>query len=370
MEAGAQIGKITGGWLNVTWKSMRANPGEADKACVQVGREELRKAHYNTPDASNALFGEHELEKIRYQLGANITWIQMDLHVQPGWTKATLTSKGHISVTWQLFDTRADKVVLTLKTETPFQDVSTVDAGDNPELAMFRKAFRQLLAEKEFAAFMRPDAPEPVGSSGKAPSIKIALDTAGPSLALPDDFGQVLDSFLTLEPGQVLGSAFLISPDGYALTAAHVVSGLKTVPTRLHSGIVLDAEVIRINDESDVALIKLPGSSFKALSVVLSGEPQIGSDVFVVGNPRMKELDASVSKGVVSGNRSISGHKYLQTDASANPGSSGGPVLDRKGKVLGVISWKFAGSELQGLAFAVPLGDALSSLNVELPQTR
>ena len=117
------------------------------------------------------------------------------------------------------------------------------------------------------------------------------MDTAGPSLALPDDFGQVLNSFLTLEPGQVLGGAFLISPDGYALTAAHVVSGLKTVPTRLHSGIVLDAEVIRINDESDVALIKLPGSSFKVLSVVLSGEPQIGSDVFVVGNPRMKELD-------------------------------------------------------------------------------
>jgi S1-C subfamily serine protease len=141
------------------------------------------------------------------------------------------------------------------------------------------------------------------------------------------------------------------------------------VPARLHSGIVLDAEVIRINDEADVALIKLPGSSFKALSLRAAGEPPIGSDVFVVGNPRLKELDASVSKGVVSGNRSIGGHKYLQTDAAANPGSSGGPVLDRKGNVLGIISWKFAGAEVQGLAFAVPLADAMSSLNINLAPT-
>ncbi len=366
MEAGTPIGKVTGGWLHVTFRSLRANPGDADKACVQVGREELRKAHYSTPDASNALFGEHQMEKIRYQLGADITFLQMDLHVQPGWIKATLTSKGTISVTWQVFDTRADKVVFTLKTTTSYQDQSTSDGGVNPELGMFRKAFRELLAQKEFAAFMSPDSPEPVGNVGKLPVIKVAPGTAVPSLALPDGFGQVLDSFITLEPGQVLGSAFLISPDGYALTAAHVVSGLKTVPARLHSGIVLDAEVVRINDESDVALIKLPGSSFKALAPAAPGEPPIGSDVFVVGNPRMKELNASVSKGVVSGNRLISGHKYLQTDAAANPGSSGGPVLDRKGTILGVISWKFAGAELQGLAFAVPLGDALSSLNVEL----
>ena len=369
MEAGAPMGKVTGGLLNIAHRSLRANPGEASKACVQVGREELRKAHYTTLDESDTLFGDHQIEKYRYQLGANITWMHLDIHVQPRWSTVTVTSRGNVAVTWQVFDTRADKIVFTLKTLTPFQDVAKEDSGSNPELAMFRKAVRDLLAQKEFAAFMSPDTPEPAGASGNLPAVKITPAADGSAVLLPDDFGVILDAFITLEPGRVIGSAFLISPDGYALTAAHVVSGLKTVPARLHSGIVLDAEVIRINDEADVALIKLPGSSFKALSLRAAGEPPIGSDVFVVGNPRLKELDASVSKGVVSGNRSIGGHKYLQTDAAANPGSSGGPVLDRKGNVLGIISWKFAGAEVQGLAFAVPLADAMSSLNINLAPT-
>ena len=60
---------------------------------------------------------------------------------------------------------------------------------------------------------------------------------------------------------------------------------------------------------------------------------------------------------------------YTRDGLGHAAGSSGGPVLDRKGNVLGIISWKFAGAEVQGLAFAVPLADAMSSLNINLAPT-
>jgi S1-C subfamily serine protease len=85
-----------------------------------------------------------------------------------------------------------------------------------------------------------------------------------------------------------------------------------------------------------------------------------------MGNPAAKELIGSVTKGVVSGNREFAGRKLIQTDAAANPGSSGGPLLDKSGRVIGLISWKFAGAEYQGLAFAVPIREALARLNITM----
>lgn len=366
MEAGAQLGNITAGWLDINYSTLRVNPGDSTAPFVRVGIEELKKARYTVQDDQSTLFSNQAPEKARYQLGADITWMHLDMHAQPGWTKATIGIHGAMNVTWEVFDTRASKVVFSTNTETTCETKVSSDKLGIPLLDLFRGATRQLLAEQSFVDFMRP------GDLGdEAPVSSAVLEVAAPAdaagqLSLPADFSRVLDAFVTLEPGQVVGSAFLISPDGYALTAAHVVSGLKTVPARLRSGVVLDAEVVRIDESMDVALLKLPGSSYKALTLSLRSDPPVGTDAYVIGNPALKELDGSVSKGVISGNRVIDGRKFIQTDAAANPGCSGGPVLDKNGAALGLISWKFAGPELQGLAFAVPVGTALDRLNVRL----
>jgi len=367
METGAPIGKVTGGWLHITFTTLKATPGEGAKGLAHIGMEELRKAHYTVVGDENTLFSEHQIEKNRYQLGANITWIQLDLHFQPGWTSATVSARGAMTTVWQVYDTLAGKVAFSRTTETRYEESSRADSADVAMFGMFRKAFRQLLAEPSWVSFMRPDP----GSAVLPPSA--AMDPisigqgGGPNpVTLPADFPKVLDAFLTLQPGRVLGSAFIISPDGYALTAAHVVSGLKTVPARLRSDVVLDAQVVRIDEDTDVALLKLPGSSFRSFALSAQPSADIGSDVFAVGNPEVKELEASVTKGVVSGNREIEGRKFIQTDAAANPGSSGGPLLDRNGRAIGIISWKFAGPALQGLAFAVPIGVALDRLHLKL----
>ena len=367
METGAPIGKVTGGWLHVPVTTLTATPGEGSKQFAYVAREELLKAHYTIPGGDNQLFGENESAKARYQMGAEIPKIHLDVHMQPGWTSVSSTSNGALTAVWQIYDTLAQKVVFKQTTETAFHHEGPANEGEAEILRMFRKSFRQLLAQPEFAAFMRPGAPGGQTETDAQSELKISVGGSHEKLELPGSFPSVLDSFVAVEPGAALGSGFLISSDGYVLTAAHVVSGLKTVPVRLRGGMVLEATVVRLNENADTALLKIPGSSYRPLIVVGEATPvPVGLDVYAIGNPAAKELTASVSRGVVSGNREIDGRKFIQTDAAANPGSSGGPLLGRDGRVLGLINWKFAGPEYQGLAFAIPIYVGLDRMHVTL----
>jgi S1-C subfamily serine protease len=300
-------------------------------------------------------------------LGAEIPRILLDVHVQPGWSTATVASRGEITVDWQLYDTFAQKVVYKKTLQTPFHKKGKLNDNEPELIEMFRLSIRELLAQEDFAAFMRPGADTAGTLQTSAENLlRITETNTMEAFPLPESFPRVMESFLSVEPGNALGSGFLISSDGYALTAAHVVAGLKTVPVRLKGGMVLEATVVRTNEDVDIALLKLPGMSFPPLALLPESSGTIGSEVYAIGNPAAKELNASVSRGVVSGNREIAGRKFVQTDAAANPGSSGGPLLDRSGRVLGVISWKFAGAEYQGLAFAVQIRDALRLMNVAI----
>jgi len=176
----------------------------------------------------------------------------------------------------------------------------------------------------------------------------------------------LLDSVVTIKPGTGFGSGFIVSTDGYVLTAAHVVSGLKSVPVRLHSGLTLDADVLRIDDGFDVALLKLPGSSHKPIELDHTDAPASGSDAYALGCPAMEELSSSVTKGIVSGEREMAGRKFIQTDVKVNPGNSGGPLVDKDGRAFGIVSWKVTASGYEGLAFAIPISEALKALNLTL----
>ena len=90
--------------------------------------------------------------------------------------------------------------------------------------------------------------------------------------------------------------------------------------------------------------------------------------MFAVGTPA-GVLDFSVSKGVVSAVREIGGKTLLQTDASVNSGNSGGPLLDKTGHVLGIVTWKLRPDQgYEGIAFAVPADVGLRRLNLDLDQ--
>lgn len=160
------------------------------------------------------------------------------------------------------------------------------------------------------------------------------------------------------------GSGVIITNDGYVVTTAHVVDGTEAVLVRSAKGRESAATVVRIDKEHDVALIRLWPGSYTMARLGRSSSVAIGAEVYAIGSPRFEELGQSVSRGIVSGFREIGGHRYIQSDLAVNPGNSGGPLVTRDGRVIGLAAWRVTESE--GLSFFVPIEDAISSLEVDV----
>lgn len=185
-------------------------------------------------------------------------------------------------------------------------------------------------------------------------------------LSLPNDSPAAISATALVRTTVGQGSAVVISPDGYLLTAAHVVGKANNVVVRRKDGREVKARVVRLDTDADVALLHVATPGFFASCLGVSDQAvDVGRDVYAIGAPAGEELSFSISRGIVSGVRTIAGRSYLQTDASINPGNSGGPLLDSGGRVLGVVSWKLADTALEGLGFAVPVESALESLALD-----
>ena len=158
-----------------------------------------------------------------------------------------------------------------------------------------------------------------------------------------------------------LGSGFLISQDGLAITNNHVVEGAVAISVKLDDGRQFDAEVLGRDPLTDVAVIKLKGKTGKlpALALGDSDALRVGDWVMAIGNPF--GLASTVSAGIISAKaREIGAGPYddfLQTDAAINPGNSGGPLFNLKGEVIGINTAIVGGANgvgATGIGFAVP----------------
>jgi serine protease Do len=165
-----------------------------------------------------------------------------------------------------------------------------------------------------------------------------------------------------VERGQ--GSGFIISSDGYILTNNHVVGDVNKIKVVLQDGRTFtDAKVIGTDPDSEVALIKIPGTDFPVLPMGDSDNMAVGDWVIAVGNPF--GLAETVTAGVVSAvgrsNVHISAYEnFIQTDAAINPGNSGGPLINvDDGKVIGINTAILSESGgYMGIGFAIPINMA------------
>ncbi|MAD78448.1 MAG: peptidase S1 [Planctomycetaceae bacterium] len=160
-----------------------------------------------------------------------------------------------------------------------------------------------------------------------------------------------------------LGSGVIISPDGHAITNAHVVqreSALRaTVWFPLGDGTLRrtdidDVELIAVNNHLDLALIRIEhpdGRPFDFAPIQDLEELEIGQPVFAIGNPL--GLERTLTQGVISTTqRNFNGLTYIQTDTPINPGNSGGPLFNTRGEVIGITNMGILGGE--ALGFAIP----------------
>jgi len=170
---------------------------------------------------------------------------------------------------------------------------------------------------------------------------------------------------VTIYAGDGHGSGFFISKKGYLLTNEHVVREANFVKVQLATGREILGDVIKVNSKRDVALIKVEESKVMALPIK-NGELNIGNEVYAIGSPLAEDLKTSVSKGIISAYRVRDNLKYIQSDVTILPGSSGGPLLDENGNVVGVSVSNiiFLGTP-SGINFFIPIQDALFALNIK-----
>jgi serine protease Do len=159
-------------------------------------------------------------------------------------------------------------------------------------------------------------------------------------------------------PERSQGSGFIIEPDGVILTNAHLIEGAKKIIVKLVDKSEFEANVIGKDLPTDIALLKITGKQpLPTLSLGDSDNLQVGEWIMAVGNPF--GLDRSVSSGIVSAKGRHLGDAYdrlIQTDASLNPGSSGGPLVDLNGRVVGVSKAIVSqGGGNIGISFATPI---------------
>lgn len=158
-----------------------------------------------------------------------------------------------------------------------------------------------------------------------------------------------------------LGSGFIISPDGYILTNAHVVETADEITVKLNDKREFTAEIIGSDRKTDIALIKINATN---LPHVAQGNPEnlkVGEWVIAIGSPF--GFEHSVTAGIVSAKgRSLAQENYvpfIQTDVAINPGNSGGPLFNMRGEVVGINSQIYSRTGgFMGLSFAIPINVA------------
>jgi len=203
------------------------------------------------------------------------------------------------------------------------------------------------------------------GGSDAAGAGAGALYRVGTGLAerTPQDLARRFgEAVIKVSTPSGLGSGFIIHPDGYAITNAHVIQGETRIRCTVYRQGELDfrrtqiedIEIIAVNNHLDLALLKMThpdGERFPYVYVQAVEELASGQEVFAIGAPL--GLERTLSQGVVATTqRNFEGMTYIQTTTQINPGNSGGPLFNYRGEVIGVTNMKIPFGE--GLGFAIP----------------
>ena len=224
-------------------------------------------------------------------------------------------------------------------------------------------------------------------NSAELPSFADLVEKNGPTIVeistsrqvearSPVDDQELNDLLRRLNPGQepdldmdnlpemrqrgAVGSGFIISDDGYVITNNHVVAEADEIQVHLNDRRVFDAEIIGLDEPSDIALLKIPATDLPSVGFGNSDDVRVGDWVLAIGSPF--GLEFSAAAGIVSAQgRSVPGRSsynymsFIQTDVAINQGNSGGPLFNLEGDVVGINSQIISSTGgSNGISFSIP----------------
>lgn len=161
------------------------------------------------------------------------------------------------------------------------------------------------------------------------------------------------------DKGDLKASGIIFRQDGYIITNSHNVDGAEEVYILFDNGQKKKVLEIKQDKERDLAILRVEGKNLPTATLGDSSKIEVGQVAIAIGNPLGEELSGTVTAGVISAlNRQldIDGKRMnlIQTDAAMNTGNSGGPLLNKKGEVIGINTFHIPSNKAMGIGFAIP----------------
>ncbi len=343
---------------------------------------------YRMAGDPNKLFNEGSDERPVYQIAASITAINLEANYRCDFigNPRSMMSKASVTVEWQVFAPLTRRIVWRGATtgvvdspEPHAMDImlplgnAFAEAANN--LAVL-PAFREAVSKRP----TRPPARDTkVAGDPKNDAARQELATiVFPKLPVftqrnPQNIENARRATVLITDGNGHGSGVIISENGLVLTNHHVVTNNRFMNIRLVSGRTVVGEVLRFDQNRDIALMKIEGFGYP--TVPIRTDPVIVSEeVYAIGAPKQESLGWTVSKGIVSAYRQgvrLEGGApidLIQSDVEIHGGNSGGPLLDANGNLIGLSVITFVPTPGQigmGLNGFVPIVDGLEKIRLE-----
>lgn len=348
--------------------------GINDEEIVHMLNRELEAAGYNiyNPETTKRLKNPdliihstvtditYDIDKINYEASREA--------ISDGLVKITFKedciTTCFLRINWTIKD-KSEKIILEKSTYTSMN--TTECGGKSALLECYKNSLFNLTHEKDFIKAIRT-----TKGMKKDPELVSQLKINIPRPArMPEETSvkeglkELIKSVVTVVAADDHGSGFFISSNGLIMTNFHVVKGAEEVKVVLDNGITLPAKVIATNPDKDLAILKIEGSGYRPLLISTNADLDLGGDVYAIGTPTDVDLGQTITRGIIGGKRRIEENIYIQTDVSISPGNSGGPLINSKGEVIGIMSGKLIGKGIEGIAFAIPSYLALDYLNIQ-----
>jgi serine protease Do len=359
-----KIGELQRGWLcssggDLLWTTALHNAVTTNFG--RIYREEMEKLHYPTPTQSDSMFDEAKDKPAAPDLEVGVFLKQINGNFC---YDGSSVGGAYLKTFWQVYAPEGQKVVFETTTEGSYQS----DKPEKSNIIFFEKAFRaalrNLLAEQGFYNVITNTTP--LAAPKAAGGDKLKMSGGKPSNELlTKNVTTLRSAVVTIFSDPASGSGFFISKDGYLLTNKHVVGTAKFIKVKLPTGRELVGEVLRSDATRDVVLIKTEPIDVPALPA-RQDDPTIGEEVYALGSPLGDKFNTSLTRGILSGYRTIDDKRYLQSDVAILPGNSGGPLLDANGNVIGITVMGLGAKGLAGMNFFIPINEAIDKLGLDI----
>jgi serine protease Do len=276
------------------------------------------------------------------------------------------SGESSLEIEWQVFDQRSRRVVATVSSGGSAKSQRQANGGTKAIYDAAAAAVRNVLAREQFAAVLAGDERRLAVEPPLEPLVLDVLSVGdGAAGSAPDVIEGVQKSVVIVRTESGFGSGFIVSPAGFVVTNAHVVDRATRVTVKLATGQEIDGTVVRRNAAADVALVQLELGTYPAAPLGTSTSLKPGSSVYAIGSPLGQQ--GTVTRGIVSAVRLEEGRRLIQSDVTVHVGSSGGPLLDERGRVVAITrSGKgLFGTFGVGINEFVPIEEAWAGLQVQ-----